>query len=327
MRKTQLNENNIKQVVSLVYEEKKEFYDELFGSNAQKYIKKAFDMDVPPFIKRNCIVLESDGDVKGVLLYATKAEFRHGYQRWFNVLGFKIVPVGSKMIYIIQRLLMDFAIDDLYIVSLAGELKEWLLYKYIKSSRYRKIIVDALDSDIFARFNFTEERPVHPKLRRFSKFCDYENMGGIGWDTHPLVEGRKLIIGGVEIDSNLGLQGHSDADVLSHAIIDSLVGVTLKSDIGSIFPENDENRGRSSIEMLDIVVRTINKSGFFPSSVDCVIISPIRLKNYRKDISQKLEDILRCPVSVKFKSGNDVYPESQMKGITAICVSNVDKIS
>jgi len=68
----------------------------------------------------------------------------------------------------------------------------------------------------------------------------------------------------------------------------------LKKDIGVLFPEDDENKGRSSLEMLEIVVQTVNKSGFFPSSADCVIISPIKLKDYREKISEKLESVLGC---------------------------------
>ncbi|WP_448376272.1 2-C-methyl-D-erythritol 2,4-cyclodiphosphate synthase [Fervidobacterium sp.] len=326
MNLTSVTEENFESVAEQIYFDKKEFYDELFGDNALKYIKKALKEDIPPFIKKNCIVLEDNAEVKAILLFATKAEFRHGYQRWFRILGLRIVPVGMKMIYMIERILMDFSINDIYIVSLAGKLKELLLYKFIKKSRYKKLISDVADLDTYERFGFKIEEQIHPKLRRCSKFCDYESLTGIGWDTHALVEGRKLILGGVEIKSDLGLYGHSDADVLCHAIIDSLVGITLRKDIGAIFPENDENKGRSSSEMLEIVVRTINENGFFPSSIDCVIISPIRLKDYREKISEKLESVLGCPVSIKFKSGNGVYPESQLKGITTMCVSNVDKI-
>ncbi|MFN6992091.1 MAG: 2-C-methyl-D-erythritol 2,4-cyclodiphosphate synthase, partial [Fervidobacterium sp.] len=62
------------------------------------------------------------------------------------------------------------------------------------------------------------------------------------------------------------------------------------------------------------------------SSVDCVIISPVKLKDFREKIIANLEGVLNCSVSIKFKSGNGVYPESEMKGITSICVSNIDKI-
>lgn len=326
MKITKISQSNIDEIAKYIYEDKKFFFDELFGNKALKYLTDALLRDIPPFIKSNSLVVQDGDKVKGVLLYSNKAGFRHGYQKWFGVLGLKIFPVGSKMIYIIERILMDFSINDLYIVSLAGELREFLLYKFIKENRYKRIIVDTFEHEFFEKFGFEEDKPIHQKMRRLSRFCDYQTFTGIGWDTHPLVEGRKLVIGGVEIQSNLGLLGHSDADVLSHAIIDSIVGITHKKDIGTIFPENEINKGRRSIEMLSEIVGYVNSTGFFPSSVDCVIISPIKLKNYREEISKSLEEVLNCPVSIKFKSGNDVYPESQMKGITSFCVSNIDKI-
>lgn len=323
-----MNSKDMEQVAEMIYEEKKNFYDELFGKNAAKYIKEAFNGDISPFIKSNTMVLQDGEKIKAVLLHADKSAFRRGYQKWFKILGFRIFPVGAKMIYIIERILIDFSVDDIYIVSLYGEMKEFLLYNFIKANRYKRIITDTLDEELFKNFGFAEMmRPVHPKLKRLEKFCDYEGLSGIGWDTHPLVESRRLVVGGIEIDSEFGLLGHSDADVLTHAIIDSLVGIIYKKDIGSIFPENNENKDKKSLEMLDAVVGDINGKGYFPSSIDCVIISPIRLGEYRGQIIASLESILKCPVSVKFKSGNGVYPESDMKGITAMCVSNVDKIS
>lgn len=313
MKITKINQSNIEVVARIIYEDKKVFFDDLFKDKALKYLTDALARDIPPFIKSNSVVIQDGDKIKGVLLYSNKAGFRHGYQKWFNILGFKIFPVGSRMIYIIERILMDFSVNDLYIVSLAGEMKEFLLYKFIKENRYKRIIVDTFDHEFFEKFGFEEDKPVHQKMKRFSKFSDYKTFTGIGWDTHPLVEGRRLILGGVQIDSDLGLLGHSDADVLSHAIIDSIVGITHKKDIGTIFPENEKNKDRRSLEMLAEIVKYVNSTGFFPSSVDCVIISPIKLKNYREEIIQSLEDVLNCPVSIKFKSGNDVYPESQMR--------------
>jgi len=326
LEQVKITGQNIDQVVNMVYLDKKEFYDELFGKNAVRYIKEAFDDDIPPFIKSNTVILQEREEIKGVLLYGDKSVFRRGYQKWFKVLGLKIFPVGSKMIYIIERLLIDFSVDDLYIVSLYGETKEFLLYNFIKSNRYKKIIADTSDEKLFKSFGFSEVKSAHPKLKRFEKFCDYEDLSGIGWDTHPLVKGRKLIIGGIEIDSELGLSGHSDADVLTHAIIDSLVGMIYKKDIGVLFPENEENKDRKSLEMLQFVINDMNKKGYFTSSIDCVVISPIRLREYREQIIASLESVLRCPVSVKFKSGNNVYPESDMKGVTAMCISNINRI-
>jgi len=92
------------------------------------------------------------------------------------------------------------------------------------------------------------------------------------------------------------------------------------------FPENEENKDRKSLEMLQFVINDMNKKGYFTSSIDCVVISPIRLREYREQIIASLESVLRCPVSVKFKSGNNVYPESDMKGVTAMCISNINRI-
>lgn len=328
MKITKINQSNINKVVSLIYEEKKEFFDELLGINAVNLITEALLEDIPPFIKNNSVVLEGEREINGVLLYANKADFRHGYQKWFKILGLKIFPIGSKMIYIIEKILMDFHVNDRYIISLAGNMKKYLLYKFIKENRYKKIIIDTFHQDLFKEFGFEEEKPIHQKLKikRFSKFCDYQTFVGLGWDTHPLIRGRKLVLGGADIESDYGLVGHSDADVLCHSIIDSIIGITHKQDIGTIFPENEENKDRRSLEMLSEVVNKINALGFFPSSVDCVIISPVKLKDYRKKIIENLEEVLNCSVSIKFKSGNNVYPESEMKGISSICVSNIDKI-
>ncbi|MGC8954708.1 MAG: 2-C-methyl-D-erythritol 2,4-cyclodiphosphate synthase [Fervidobacterium sp.] len=323
---TTANEKIAKEVSELIYNEKKEFYDQLLGSKAQKYIYEALLEDIPPFTKSRTFVLMENDKVKSVLLYATKADFRHGYQKWFRILGFKIIPIGSKMIYIIERILMDFSVDDLYIISLSGEMKEFLLYKFMKSNRYKRIIIDTFEPKLFESFGFEESKPVHVRMKRLLKLSDYQTMTGFGWDTHPIAENKKLILGGVQIESDVGLLGHSDADVLAHAIIDSILGITYKVDIGVLFPENEKNKGRKSIEMLDEVVKMVISSGFFLSSIDCVIISSIRLKNYREKIVQNLESICNCQVSIKFKSGNDVYPESQQRGITAMCVSTIDKI-
>ncbi|WP_069292184.1 2-C-methyl-D-erythritol 2,4-cyclodiphosphate synthase [Fervidobacterium thailandense] len=326
MKIKKLSNEYVDEVAKLVYLEKQDFYDDLFGTDALKYIVKALNNDIPPFLKDHSLVALENEKVVGTLLFADKASFRHGYQKWLKVLGLKIFPVGSKMIYIIQRLLLEFGVDDLYIVALSGSVREYLLHAFIKQNRYRKVIVDTTDEAFYAKFGFHEGTPVHNKLKRFEKLCDYETLSGIGWDTHPLVSGRELVLGGVKIESQVGLDGHSDADVLCHAIIDSLLGVSLKTDIGQIFPETAENRNRNSLEMLKEVVQKLNIDGYFPSSIDCVIISPIKLSVYRERMTEKIASVTNCPVSIKFKSGNGVYPESEFKGITAICISNVEKI-
>jgi 2-C-methyl-D-erythritol 2,4-cyclodiphosphate synthase len=96
---------------------------------------------------------------------------------------------------------------------------------------------------------------------------------GHGYDVHRLVEGRKLILGGVEIPYEKGLLGHSDADVLVHAIMDSLLGAAALGDIGRHFPDTDEEyRGASSIYLLTKVVEMIRKSGFTVVNIDATLV-------------------------------------------------------
>ena len=97
---------------------------------------------------------------------------------------------------------------------------------------------------------------------------------GHGYDVHKLVEGRKLILGGVEIPYEKGLLGHSDADVLTHALMDALLGAAALGDIGKLFPDNDDRfLGADSIELLREVTRVIRAHGYTVGNVDCTVIA------------------------------------------------------
>lgn len=97
---------------------------------------------------------------------------------------------------------------------------------------------------------------------------------GHGYDVHKLVEGRKLILGGVEIPYEKGLLGHSDADVLTHALMDALLGTAALGDIGKLFPDNDDRfLGADSIELLREVTRVIHEHGYTVGNVDCTVIA------------------------------------------------------
>ena len=97
---------------------------------------------------------------------------------------------------------------------------------------------------------------------------------GTGYDVHKLVENRKLILGGVEIPYEKGLLGHSDADVLVHAIMDALLGAAALSDIGYHFPDSDERyRGADSLKLLEKVIRLLDHNGFIPVNVDGTVIA------------------------------------------------------
>ena len=97
---------------------------------------------------------------------------------------------------------------------------------------------------------------------------------GMGYDVHKLVEGRKLILGGVEIPYEKGLLGHSDADVLLHAIMDSLLGAAALGDIGKHFPDTDEKyKGISSLKLLGYVGELLDEKGFIIENIDATIIA------------------------------------------------------
>ena len=97
---------------------------------------------------------------------------------------------------------------------------------------------------------------------------------GHGYDVHRLVEGRKLILGGVEIDWHLGLDGHSDADVLVHAVMDALLGAAALGDIGKLFPDTDAAyKGADSLVLLREVVRRIGEKGYTVGNVDATVIA------------------------------------------------------
>lgn len=97
---------------------------------------------------------------------------------------------------------------------------------------------------------------------------------GHGYDVHKLVEGRPLIIGGVNIPHSLGLLGHSDADVLLHAISDALLGACAMGDIGGMFPDSDEKwKGADSLKLLEAVAKRINEEGFEIENIDSTILA------------------------------------------------------
>ena len=121
---------------------------------------------------------------------------------------------------------------------------------------------------------------------------------GHGYDVHKLVEDRKLILGGVEIPYEKGLLGHSDADVLLHAISDALLGAASLGDIGKHFPDNDPKyEGADSRELLRQVVTLINREGYTIGNIDCTVIAQRpKLKDYIENMRENIA--LDCSVDV-----------------------------
>lgn len=112
---------------------------------------------------------------------------------------------------------------------------------------------------------------------------------GIGYDVHRLVEGKDLILGGVKFDYKKGLLGHSDADVLTHAIMDAILGALSESDIGKLFPDTDPKyKGIYSIELLDKVVELMDKKNYKIGNLDTVIICEMPKINPKREEIRKL---------------------------------------
>lgn len=121
---------------------------------------------------------------------------------------------------------------------------------------------------------------------------------GIGYDVHRLVEGRKLILGGVDIPYEKGLLGHSDADVLVHAVMDALLGAAALGDIGQHFPDNDpEYKGISSILLLEKVGELLKNHGYRVVNIDSIVIAQRpKLLPYRPQMAENMAKALGIPV-------------------------------
>ena len=155
---------------------------------------------------------------------------------------------------------------------------------------------------------------------------------GFGYDVHAFCEGRKLILGGIEINHNLGLMGHSDADVLTHAICDSILGSLSLSDIGFLFPDSDsEYSGISSIKLLDRVYSLMTSKGYKIGNIDTVIvcqapkIAPY-IEEMRKNIAKALNTDIEN-ISIKATTEEGLGFTGQMEGIKAYSSCLIKKIS
>lgn len=145
---------------------------------------------------------------------------------------------------------------------------------------------------------------------------------GIGYDSHRLVPGRKLILGGVEIPHSMGLKGHSDADVLTHSIIDALLGASGRGDIGRMFPDTDPKwKDARSLDMLAGVVASIRGDGLDVGWIDCVVITEQpKISPHVEDIRQSLSTAGIPPgvINVKAKTNEGMGFTGRGEGMAAI---------
>ncbi len=153
---------------------------------------------------------------------------------------------------------------------------------------------------------------------------------GIGYDIHKLVENRKLIIGGTEIPNNLGLEGHSDADVLVHAIIDAILGSIAKRDIGYHFPDSDEKyKNANSLAMLKETCNILNDEGYKIVNIDSnVICQKPKLKDYIDSMRENIANTCNIninQVSIKAKTNENQDSVGNLLSIISNAVVLVER--
>jgi 2-C-methyl-D-erythritol 2,4-cyclodiphosphate synthase len=148
---------------------------------------------------------------------------------------------------------------------------------------------------------------------------------GQGWDSHRIAAGRPLILGGITVPCEFGLEGHSDADVLAHAITDAILGAVAAGDIGMHFPDTDPRwKGAGSLQFLKHACGLAAEAGFMVENVDAtVILERPKLKDVRTAIRESLSSAMGLPldrVSVKFKTAENVGPVGEGRSAEALAV-------
>ncbi|MGL5973507.1 MAG: 2-C-methyl-D-erythritol 2,4-cyclodiphosphate synthase [Oscillospiraceae bacterium] len=153
---------------------------------------------------------------------------------------------------------------------------------------------------------------------------------GHGYDAHRFCENRPLILGGVKVDHRFGLLGHSDADVVTHAIIDSILGAACLGDIGTLFPDNDdEYKNIYSIKLLEKAITIIVEKEYIISNIDVTIIcQEPRLSNYISEMKKILCDVMSIDsdqVNIKATTEENMGFTGRLEGIRCHCVSLIYK--
>ena len=157
-----------------------------------------------------------------------------------------------------------------------------------------------------------------------------ESRVGMGIDFHRFAEGRPLVIGGITIPHTRGLLGHSDADVLTHAICDALLGAAGLGDIGTHFPDTDERyRGISSLTLLEEVLSLLKGNGWHPTNLDATLIAQEpKLTPYFKAMKEALSEILHLPhesIGLKATTSEGMGAIGRAEGISAFCVALIER--
>lgn len=155
---------------------------------------------------------------------------------------------------------------------------------------------------------------------------------GYGCDTHRMEDGRKFILGGVEIPHDKGLLGHSDADALVHAVIDALLGAAALGDIGTLFPDSDNTyKDISSLILLKEAAERVRKAGYEIVNIDTVVIAQKpRLAPYKEKMAETMAETLKITrgnISVKAKTNERMGFVGREEGIEARAVALIEKVN
>ncbi len=146
---------------------------------------------------------------------------------------------------------------------------------------------------------------------------------GIGYDSHRFAQGSRLVLGGVEVEHEAGLEGHSDADVVAHAVIDALLGAAALGDLGTHFPPTEERwRDADSLDLMRTVIGMLN-GPVVNVDVSVICESP-ELAPHREQMQRNLSEVLAAPVSVKATSNEGMGFIGRGEGIACIAVASID---
>jgi len=150
---------------------------------------------------------------------------------------------------------------------------------------------------------------------------------GLGIDSHRFAPGRRLVLGGVEIPHDRGLDGHSDADVLAHAITDAILGAASMGDIGTHFPDTEERwRGADSLELLREIVRRVAAEGWRVEHVDAtVMLERPKLAPHREAMMARLGEAVGASVHVKATTGEKLGFIGRQEGVAAMAVATLER--
>jgi 2-C-methyl-D-erythritol 2,4-cyclodiphosphate synthase len=149
---------------------------------------------------------------------------------------------------------------------------------------------------------------------------------GLGVDAHAFAEGVPLVLGGIEFDSSRGLAGHSDGDVITHALIDAVLGAAGLGDIGSLFPSNASTpEGVSSLDLLRDAVAQVRGAGYSVVNADCVLVGEQpRIADRRAELQRALSEIVAAPVSVRATTTDRLGFTGRGEGLAAQAVALVE---